>query len=159
MRTDIRKTSVCFSYSRSDLVGGTELMFVWFRTFVWGHPRAILTATGRRVGKLARVRLGRLFVYFRTTVRVGYEFRAKVLCPFAITSPDSQGRALSRFSRLVLSGSGQSPAGSDRVRFGVLKPALRLRWGKVRFSRIWLISIKLRAIYALSIAVVVTLIS
>ena len=46
-----------------------------------------------------------------------------------------------------------------RAQFGVLEPALRLRWGKVRFSRIWLISIKLRAIYALSIAEVVTLIS
>ena len=46
-----------------------------------------------------------------------------------------------------------------RAQFGVLEPALRLRWGQVRFSRIWLISIKLRAIYALPIAVVVTLIS
>ena len=51
-------------------------MFVWFRTFVRGHPRAILTATGRRVAKLAPVRLERLFVGFRTTVRVGYEIRA-----------------------------------------------------------------------------------
>ncbi len=66
---------------------------------------------------------------------------------------------MSRFLRLVLSGSGQSPAGLGRAQFGVLEPALRLRWGKVRFSRIWLISIKLRAIYALPIAVVVTLIS